>query len=198
VQSLDVCLQFAQWYRYHYFKGLMASEVDLADSPADDLFVLGRNQIVYDQTLQAFDVVSAVLAPVGLDFVGDAFGAIYAGYYGDAVNAAIYGGAILIPLSNAAVFREVVTGIKQLKKVDGQYKIMLKAKTLPTGLPARFSEKFPPDLLLKLQADESAGLVSKINSVNLTDNQLKELGSLLNGSDEVFDLFRGNEGLVEG
>ncbi|MBQ3619057.1 MAG: hypothetical protein II939_12965, partial [Bacteroidales bacterium] len=77
--------QFIQWY--------VSDKMLRWQNPhdiSDDVFLLGRNQVVYDRNLMAIDVASVLLMPFGLDLIPEAIGCIYTGYYGDWSNTTLY------------------------------------------------------------------------------------------------------------
>ncbi|MBO7144592.1 MAG: hypothetical protein J6W13_07180, partial [Salinivirgaceae bacterium] len=84
----DVCLQYAEWYA-RYLWG------STNDSPKDECFYGGRNQIVYEDNLAAIDVIGLMLSPIGLDFIADAVGAVYALSNEDYLNGSIYAASVL-------------------------------------------------------------------------------------------------------
>ena len=104
---------YATWYRNrHYSSELAGKSVDKS-SPSDNCFYGGKNIVVYNETLQSIDVLSLALSPLGLDWIADGFGAIYAGYYGDELNATLYGTAVFLPIISYSAIK--ITGKNLLK-----------------------------------------------------------------------------------
>jgi hypothetical protein len=119
-----VARQFTNWYRDDQFKYIERESYHREESPADELFVIGKNQVVYDQTLADIDALSLVLMPVGLDIVGDFAGAIYAGYYNDYSNAGMYAAMLAVPFGNAALVKELAKGTKKIARIGEEFRIV--------------------------------------------------------------------------
>ena len=113
----EVAQQFVEWYVRHEF-GMSAS------SPADTYFKIGKNEVVYQETLNTIDKIGLLLMPLGLDIITDGIGAIYAGYYYDIETASYYGAGIVVAGVSGAVFRQLATRSKKISRVSGEFKIV--------------------------------------------------------------------------
>ena len=89
----DVRRQFALWFR----------DRQRADNPAPESFYLGRNPVIYDEDIRSFAIASVILSPFQLDWIAEGLGAIYAAYYGDWLNASLFGAGAVISLSVTSV-----------------------------------------------------------------------------------------------
>ena len=126
----SVVLQFIFWHRDRKFKSYVEGSRSLVQSPSDKAFVKEVNPVVYNDMLETIDVVGLMLAPVNADFVADLAGLVYAGYYKDKTNTAIYSTSLVIPLANAKVLKELLSGSLRIVKSGGILKFVAKnAKT---------------------------------------------------------------------
>ncbi|PZX17949.1 hypothetical protein LX69_01365 [Breznakibacter xylanolyticus] len=87
------CARFALWYRDRFY-----SPGTKQGSPGDDCFYAGRNMVVYNENIANIDALGLMLSPFGFDWVADAIGCVYAGYYCDFGNSAMYGLGIAVPV----------------------------------------------------------------------------------------------------
>ncbi|MBN2743333.1 MAG: hypothetical protein JXR39_05515, partial [Marinilabiliaceae bacterium] len=87
------CGRFALWYRDRFY-----SPGTKQGSPGDDCFYAGRNMVVYNENIANIDALGLMLSPFGFDWVADAIGCVYAGYYCDFGNSAMYGLGIAVPV----------------------------------------------------------------------------------------------------
>lgn len=150
--------QFVFWYRDHKFSGYCSQiHKGVTASPAHHYFVSGKNAVVYRETLSGIDALGALLMPFGLDFVADGAGALYAGYYDDWENMAVYSSALIIPVAPAIATKGIAGGTKAvLKSAKG---LELADKVAKANWNERmFSHlsrewKSEGDLLTKLEGD---------------------------------------------
>lgn len=55
----------------------------------------------YEETLQSIDMLGLLLSPFGFDWIADALGCAYSGYYADFTNVGIYSSGVFIPVLSA-------------------------------------------------------------------------------------------------
>ena len=98
--------------------------------------------------------------PFGLDFVTDGAGALYAGYYDDWENVAVYSSALILPVAPAVATKGLASGTKAviksgkgLKLVDKSLKVDW-SKRMFAYLEIEWKSEL--DLLTKLKADLSS------------------------------------------
>jgi len=145
----EVAQQFVEWYVRHEF-GMSAS------SPADTYFKIGKNEVVYQETLNTIDKIGLILMPLGLDIITDGIGAIYAGYYYDIETASYYGAGIVVAGVSGAVFRQLATRSKKISRVSGEFKIVDNVVHQSDDI-ASYMGKIPKELQKKLDALPDGG-----------------------------------------
>ena len=91
-----VCEQYAKWYAYYKAKGI--PNIHREDSPRDNCFYEGRNAIIHREILGNFDKASLLLSTVGLDWIADGLGAVYATIEGDTSEGVTRAGFFVFPL----------------------------------------------------------------------------------------------------
>ena len=153
--------QFAFWYRDHKFSGYCSKiGKETTSSPDSRYFVSGKNAVVYRENLSGLDALGVLLMPFGLDFVTDGAGALYAGYYDDWENVAVYSSALILPVAPAVATKGLASGTKAviksgkgLKLVDKSLKVDW-SKRMFAYLEIEWKSEL--DLLTKLKADLSS------------------------------------------
>jgi hypothetical protein len=171
----EVAQQFVEWYVRHEF-GMSAS------SPADTYFKIGKNEVVYQETLNTIDKIGLLLMPLGLDIITDGIGAIYAGYYYDIETASYYVGGVVVAGVSGAVFRQLATRSKKISRVSGEFKIVDNVVHQSDDI-ASYMGKIPKELQKKLDA--------------LPDGGHKFLDDFANAPDDILKKFLDNPELVE-
>ena len=91
-----VCEQYAKWYAYYKAKEI--PNIHREDSPRDNCFYEGRNAIIHREILGNFDKASLLLSTVGLDWIADGLGAVYATIEGDTSEGVTRAGFFVFPL----------------------------------------------------------------------------------------------------
>ena len=91
-----VCEQYAKWYAYYKAKGI--PNIHREDSPRDNCFYEGRNAMIHREILGNFDKASLLLSTVGLDWIADGLGAVYATIEGDTSEGVTRAGFFVFPL----------------------------------------------------------------------------------------------------
>lgn len=194
--------KFAKWYVWNELKGL-GLDIERQPSPSDDHFIIGRNLVVYNQTLDAIDKVSLALMPTQLDVLADLAGAIYTGYHEDWVNSSLYAAGVVgvaVPFLSGgglrATLKALAKGSKRLKRIGNNVQLITKVDALYTGFPFRLRKKLPWSLLEKIADANGDDLIRKMLNADLLDDDLIKLGNDLADPD-FFKAFVGNPELVD-
>ena len=96
--SPDIRRQFVEWYLDDRFRFALPNNRAPTRSPSGTSFYAGVNQVVYNRAINRLVVLSVALAPIGLDWIAEGAGAIYAGFHGNWLDASLFGAAALIPV----------------------------------------------------------------------------------------------------
>ena len=111
---------YAQWFVLHKLGG-----AGIKDNLNNDLFVGGKNEVVYEETLTTIDQLGFFLMTVGADFVTDAIGCIYAAYHQEKGDAAIYtAGFVSVGLPGGALRQLLKNEYKIVKEGENTIKIV--------------------------------------------------------------------------
>ncbi|NJM14909.1 MAG: hypothetical protein HC896_05585 [Bacteroidales bacterium] len=154
----EIAQQFTEWYVRHEFGWS-------ADSPDDNYFKIGKNEVVYQETLNSIDALSLIVAPVGLDVVGDIIGAVYAGYYYDIETASYYVGGTVVVGVSGAIFRQLVTRGKRIARVSGEFRIIDNVVHLSDDF-ANYAGKITKEGKNLLELESPVGYFRQLKHVN--------------------------------
>ncbi len=154
----EIAQQFTEWYLRHEF-GWSAS------SPDDKYFKIGKNEVVYQETLNSIDKLGLLLMPVGLDVIADGIGAIYAGYYYDIETASYYVGGVVAVGVSGAIFRQLVTRGKRITRVSGEFRIIDNVVHLSDDL-ASYAGKITKEGKNLLELESPVGYFRQLKHVN--------------------------------
>lgn len=186
----EIAQQFTEWYVRHEFGWS-------AVSPSDDYFKIGKNEVVYQETLNSIDKLGLLLMPVGLDVVTDGIGAIYAGYYYDIETASYYVGGVVAVGVSGGIFRQLVLRGKRIARVSGEFRIIDNVARLANGNLSK------TNLLNVTWKNNVVGHLSKNDALKVWNNTSKEFAHLVDGDfylkldKQTGDLLFGNHNTGE-
>ena len=131
--------QFVRWRLKEYVgDGLVGvfPTAFLENAPPNSAFETGKNEPKIAKDKEAIDDLGLALAPFGLDFLADAYGAVYCFTNNDATGGLLYSAFAVIPVADKAL-KIADKGYDFLRKANYAYDIRLvtQGKTLSTLIP---------------------------------------------------------------
>jgi hypothetical protein len=123
----SVARQFVRWRLKEYVSDGFYNtfpEGFLQNSPDNKVFETGRNEVNFAKGKEKIDNIGLALSPSGLDFIADAFGAVYCFANNAPDEALLYVGFAVIPVADKAV-KIVDKASDFLRKVPYAYEIKI-------------------------------------------------------------------------
>ncbi len=187
--------RYAQWFVLHKLGG-----AGIKDNLNNDLFVGGKNEVVYEETLSTIDELGFFLMTVGADFVTDAIGCLYAAYHQEKGDAAIYTAGFLGFAIPGGVLRKVLKneykivreGENTIKVVDKSGNVVHQTKATIAGNLSDFVSK-----IKQLANDDATAnvLITKVDNLKEAKDEFLTAFSILN--DDELKLFLENPRMVD-